>query len=109
MDFKRKYLKYKYKYLELKKQIGGTPIEINDEIKEYIKKWVSIENIACRHGDNSPLDIGNKLGFRSFIDDSNWKVLTEYYNEQYIVREIVYREVISNKKLSKFYRIRYIE
>lgn len=73
MDFKKKYFKYKKKYLELKKQIGGTPIEINDEIKEYIKKWVSIENIVCRHGDNSPLDIGNKVGFRSFIDDSNWK------------------------------------
>jgi len=74
MDYKKKYFKYKTKYLELKKQIGGeTPIEINDEIKKYIKKWVSIENIVCRHGDNPPLDIGNKVGFRSFIDDSNWK------------------------------------
>lgn len=73
MDFKNKYLKYKKKYLELKLQLGGIQIEINDEIKKYIKKWVSIENIVCRHGNNPPLDIGNKVGFRSFIDDSNWK------------------------------------
>ncbi len=50
-----------------------------------------------------------RIEYKENLDDSNWKVLTEYYNEQYIVREIVYREVISNKKLSKFYRIRYIE
>ena len=27
MDYKLKYLKYKSKYIELKKQIGGKPIE----------------------------------------------------------------------------------
>ena len=50
-----------------------------------------------------------RIEYKDRLDDTDWKVLTEYYNEQFIVREIVYREVISNKKLSRFYRIRYIE
>ena len=47
--------------------------QISEEFIPYIKKWVSIENIVCRHGNNSPLDLKNDHGHRSFIDDSNWQ------------------------------------
>ena len=47
--------------------------------------------------------------YKETLSDSNWKMLTEYYNDQYIVREITHQEILSNKKISKFYRVLYIE
>jgi len=42
MSFEEKYLKYKNKYLELKKQIGGqpsNPSEVDIIIKKFIEEW----------------------------------------------------------------------
>ena len=50
-----------------------------------------------------------RIEYKEALGDSNWKVLTEYYNDQYIVRQITHQEVLSNKKMSKFYRVLYIE
>ncbi|SVC25235.1 uncharacterized protein METZ01_LOCUS278089 [marine metagenome] len=50
-----------------------------------------------------------RLEYKETLSDSNWKILTEYYNDQYIVREITHQEILSNKKISKFYRVLYIE
>ena len=50
-----------------------------------------------------------RIEYKKSLGDSNWKVLTEYYNDQYIVRQITHQEVLSNKKISKFYRVLYIE
>lgn len=59
MDFKNKYMKYKLKYLELKKQIGGIPLALADEpanIKTYSckkglpnKKECPNEEYRCLH------------------------------------------------------------
>ena len=70
--------------------------EIDKENKINVK-WMGLPSTLYR------------IEYKNRLDDSNWNVLTEYYNEQFIVREIVYREVVSNKKLSRFYRIRYID
>jgi lipopolysaccharide export system protein LptA len=50
-----------------------------------------------------------RLEYKETLGDSNWETLTEYYNDQYIVREITHQEILSNKKISKFYRVLYIE
>jgi hypothetical protein len=50
-----------------------------------------------------------RLEYKETLGDSNWKMLTEYYNDQYIVREITHQEILSNKKISKFYRVLYVE
>ena len=50
-----------------------------------------------------------RIEYKDSLSDSNWKVLTEYYNDQYIVRQIIHKEVMSNKRMSRFYRVLYIE
>ena len=35
MSFKEKYLKYKNKYLDLKKQIGGAQLKFNEQVRVY--------------------------------------------------------------------------
>ena len=50
-----------------------------------------------------------RIEYKESLGDSNWKVLTEYYNDQYIVRQIIHKEVMSNKRMSRFYRVLYIE
>ena len=50
-----------------------------------------------------------RIEYKESLDDSNWKLLTEYYNDQYIVKKIIHQEVLSNKKIGKFYRVLYIE
>lgn len=42
MSFNEKYLKYKNKYLELKKQMGGqpsNPTEVDITVKKFIEEW----------------------------------------------------------------------
>ncbi len=50
-----------------------------------------------------------RVEYKDSLSDTNWKVLTEYFNDQYIVRQISHKEFLSNKKMSKFYRVLYIE
>ena len=50
-----------------------------------------------------------RIEYKDRVNDSEWKLLTEYYNDEYIVREINHREVLSNKRAARFYRVLYIE
>ena len=50
-----------------------------------------------------------RLEYKETLGDSSWKVITEYYNNEYIVKQMVHQEVLSNKKDSKFYRVLYVE
>ena len=50
-----------------------------------------------------------RIEFKEKVGDSGWKLLTEYYNDEYIVKQIIHQEVLSNKRDSKFYRVLYIE
>ena len=50
-----------------------------------------------------------RIEYKEQVDDVGWKLLTEYYNDEYIVKEIIHQEVLSNKKASKFYRVLYID
>ena len=50
-----------------------------------------------------------RIEYKEKIGDAGWKLLTEYYNDEYIVKQIAHQEVLSNKRDSKFYRVLYIE
>ena len=50
-----------------------------------------------------------RIEYKERIGGAGWKLLTEYYNDEYIVKEIVHQEVLSNKRNSKFYRVLYVE
>ena len=50
-----------------------------------------------------------RIEFKEKVGDSGWKLLTEYYNDEFIVKQIIHQEVLSNKRDSKFYRVLYIE
>ena len=50
-----------------------------------------------------------RIEYKEQVNDSEWKLLTEYFNDEYIVREINHKEVLSNKRDARFYRVLYIE
>jgi hypothetical protein len=50
MNFKKKYLKYKFKYLELKKQIGGA--EFSEDMIEKIKNDKDIKKLITKRCSN---------------------------------------------------------
>ena len=50
-----------------------------------------------------------RIEYKEQLNDSEWKLLTEYFNDEYIVREINHKEVLSNKRDARFYRVLYIE
>ena len=50
-----------------------------------------------------------RIEYKEQVEDAKWNLLTEYYNDEYIVKQIVHQEVLSNKRDSKFYRVLYIE
>jgi hypothetical protein len=81
MSFEEKYLKYKNKYLELKKQIGGqpsNPSEVDIIIKKFIEEW-------------------NKK-------KEHWSVLTKPYS-YYIINDIIENYKPTEKLFSSYSHI----
>jgi hypothetical protein len=75
-------------------KISSVSLDVDRKIRI---KWMGLPSTLYR------------IEYKETLSDSNWKMLTEYYNDQYIVREITHQEILSNKKISKFYRVLYIE
>lgn len=76
MDYKRKYFKYKYKYLELKKleQLGGKKLNIFDFVDIKIKKII-INNLK---GGSKRRSLVNKKTKKPNQMESYYKLLFQY-------------------------------
>ena len=72
-------------------------VSITDQENKISIKWMGLPSSLYR------------IEYKDQVNDSEWKLLTEYFNDEYIVKEINHKEVLSNKREARFYRVLYIE
>ena len=72
-------------------------VSIIDQENKISIKWMGLPSSLYR------------IEYKDQVNDSEWKLLTEYFNDEYIVKEINHKEVLSNKREARFYRVLYIE
>ena len=75
MDYKEKYFKYKIKYFELKKQLGGNIEAIQNEIINILKPYKKISDLGTYKGRRNQEDI--KLGISKTNTEKRLKLLTK--------------------------------